>query len=71
MLDAIAPGVLVAQAMGRWGNWFNQELYGRPTDLPWALEIDPPTGRTATPTSRRTTRRSSTSACGTWRPSRS
>lgn len=40
MLDAIAPGVLVAQALGRWGNWFNQELFGRPTDLPWALEID-------------------------------
>jgi prolipoprotein diacylglyceryl transferase len=41
LLDAMAPGVLVAQAIGRWGNWFNQELYGRPTDLPWALEIDP------------------------------
>ena len=41
MLDAIAPGVLVAQAIGRWGNWFNQELFGRPTDLPWGLEIDP------------------------------
>ncbi len=40
MLDALAPGVLVAQALGRWGNWFNQELYGRPTDLPWGLEID-------------------------------
>ncbi|WP_246851236.1 prolipoprotein diacylglyceryl transferase [Nocardioides xinjiangensis] len=40
LLDAMAPGVLVAQAVGRWGNWFNQELYGRPTDLPWALEID-------------------------------
>ncbi len=40
VLDAVAPGVLVAQAIGRWGNWFNQELYGRPTDLPWALEID-------------------------------
>jgi prolipoprotein diacylglyceryl transferase len=40
LLDAIAPGVLVAQALGRWGNWFNQELFGRPTDLPWALEID-------------------------------
>jgi prolipoprotein diacylglyceryl transferase len=39
--DAIAPGILVAQAIGRFGNWFNQELYGRPTDLPWALEIDP------------------------------
>lgn len=41
VLDALAPGVLVAQAIGRWGNWFNQELYGRPTDLPWGLEIDP------------------------------
>ncbi len=40
MLDALAPGVLVAQALGRWGNWFNQELFGRPTDLPWGLEID-------------------------------
>ena len=40
LLDALAPGVLVAQAMGRWGNWFNQELYGGPTDLPWGLEID-------------------------------
>ena len=40
LLDAIAPGVLVAQAIGRWGNYFNQELYGSRTDLPWALEID-------------------------------
>jgi prolipoprotein diacylglyceryl transferase len=40
VLDAMAPGVLVAQAVGRWGNWFNQELFGRPTDLPWGLEID-------------------------------
>ena len=40
VLDAIAPGVLVAQAIGRWGNWFNQELFGKPTDLPWGLEID-------------------------------
>ncbi len=40
MLDTLAPGVLVAQAIGRWGNWFNQELYGRPTDVPWALKID-------------------------------
>ncbi|MEU3194175.1 prolipoprotein diacylglyceryl transferase [Streptomyces sp. NPDC006992] len=39
--DAVAPGIVLAQALGRWGNWFNQELYGRPTDLPWALEIDP------------------------------
>ena len=38
--DAVAPGLLVAQAIGRFGNWFNQELFGRPTDLPWALEID-------------------------------
>ena len=41
MSDALAPGVLVAQAIGRWGNWFNQELFGKPTDLPWGLEIDP------------------------------
>ena len=41
MLDALAPGVLVAQAIGRWGNWFNQELFGKPTDLPWGLKIDP------------------------------
>ena len=39
--DAIAPGLLVAQAVGRLGNWFNQELFGGPTDLPWGLEIDP------------------------------
>ena len=37
----VAPALPLAQAIGRWGNWFNQELYGRPTDLPWALEIDP------------------------------
>jgi prolipoprotein diacylglyceryl transferase len=40
MADALAPGILLAQAVGRWGNWFNQELFGRPTDLPWGLEID-------------------------------
>ncbi|MCD1144041.1 prolipoprotein diacylglyceryl transferase [Kocuria sp. LUK] len=39
--DAVAPGLLLAQAIGRWGNWFNQELFGRPTDLPWGLRIDP------------------------------
>jgi prolipoprotein diacylglyceryl transferase len=38
--DAIAPGLALGQAIGRWGNWFNQELFGKPTDLPWALEID-------------------------------
>lgn len=37
--DAIAPGIALAQALGRWGNWFNQELYGRETTLPWGLEI--------------------------------
>ncbi|WP_103935790.1 prolipoprotein diacylglyceryl transferase [Thermomonospora echinospora] len=39
--DAIAPGLALAQAIGRWGNWWNQELYGRPLDTWWALEIDP------------------------------
>ncbi len=37
--DALAPGLLLAQALGRFGNWFNQELFGLPTDLPWGLEI--------------------------------
>jgi len=41
LLDAVAPGIVVAQAIGRLGNWFNQELFGRPTTLPWGLEIDP------------------------------
>lgn len=40
-LDAAAPGLLLAQAIGRVGNWWNQELFGEPTDLPWGLEIDP------------------------------
>jgi len=39
--DALAVGLPLAQAIGRLGNWFNQELYGRPTTLPWGLEIDP------------------------------
>jgi len=39
-MDAVAPGLLLAQGIGRWGNWFNQELYGKPTKLPWALKID-------------------------------
>lgn len=39
-LDAAAPGLLLAQAIGRWGNYFNQELFGGPTTLPWALQID-------------------------------
>ena len=37
--DALAPGVLLAQAIGRFGNWFNGELFGKPTTLPWGLEI--------------------------------
>jgi prolipoprotein diacylglyceryl transferase len=41
VLDAVAPAILVAQAIGRLGNWFNQELFGRPTTLPWALQIAP------------------------------
>jgi prolipoprotein diacylglyceryl transferase len=40
-LDACAPAIALAQAIGRWGNWFNQELFGRPTSLPWGLRIDP------------------------------
>jgi len=39
-LDVAAPGLLLAQAIGRIGNWWNQELYGKPTKLPWALKID-------------------------------
>ena len=40
LLWAAAPAIPVAQAIGRWGNWWNQELFGRPTSLPWGLEID-------------------------------
>ncbi|MGH3508719.1 MAG: prolipoprotein diacylglyceryl transferase family protein, partial [Nocardioidaceae bacterium] len=40
LADALAPGIVLAQAMGRWGNYFNQELFGRPTTLPWGLKID-------------------------------
>ncbi len=56
ILTAAAPAIPAAQAIGRWGNWFNQELFGRPTDLPWALEIDDahnlgyPSGTTFHPT---------------------
>ncbi|MFB9475021.1 prolipoprotein diacylglyceryl transferase [Nonomuraea salmonea] len=38
--DTVAPGIAIGQAIARWGNWFNQELYGSPTTLPWGLEID-------------------------------
>lgn len=41
LLDVVAPAIPVAQAIGRLGNWFNQELFGRPTEVPWGLEIDP------------------------------
>jgi prolipoprotein diacylglyceryl transferase len=55
-LTCAAPALPLAQAIGRWGNYFNQELFGRPTDLPWALEIDDahnlgyPSGTTFHPT---------------------
>jgi prolipoprotein diacylglyceryl transferase len=41
LADAAAPGLILAQAIGRWGNYFNQELFGRPSDLPWAIRIAP------------------------------
>lgn len=41
LADALAPAVVIAHAIGRWGNYFNQELFGRPTELPWGLEIAP------------------------------
>ncbi|MGZ4396730.1 MAG: prolipoprotein diacylglyceryl transferase [Gaiellaceae bacterium] len=41
MMDCIAPGLLLAQGIGRLGNWWNQELFGKPTTLPWGLKIDP------------------------------
>lgn len=40
-LDLLIPGVALAQAIGRWGNFFNQEIYGLPSTLPWAIYIDP------------------------------
>lgn len=41
LMDVAAPCLPLAQAIGRWGNYFNQELFGRPTDLPWGLQVDP------------------------------
>ncbi|MEC9211221.1 MAG: prolipoprotein diacylglyceryl transferase family protein, partial [Actinomycetota bacterium] len=40
VMDGVAPALALAQCIGRWGNYFNQELFGRPTNLPWGLEID-------------------------------
>ncbi len=40
LADLLAPGVIIGQAIGRWGNYFNQELFGRPTTLPWGIPID-------------------------------
>lgn len=51
-LDIVAPGLILAQAIGRWGNFFNQELYGYPTDLPWESTL---TRRTGSPDLRITT----------------
>ena len=51
LADALAPGIVLAQAIGRWGNWFNNELYGRATSRPWGLRIyewDPAAGHAVT-----------------------
>ena len=63
LADAFAPGILLAQVIGRFGNYFNQELFGKPSDLPWGVEIDPENrpGR-ATSRPRRSIRSSSTRA---------
>jgi len=47
ILSAAAPAIAVAQAIGRWGNWFNQELFGGPTTLPWALRVSASTAKKA------------------------
>ena len=39
IISCAAPAIAIAQAIGRWGNWFNQELFGQPTTLPWALKV--------------------------------
>ncbi len=49
-MDAVAPGLLLAQAIGRWGTWWNQELYGKKTTLPWGLKIDAHPGELFHPT---------------------
>lgn len=47
IVSCAAPAIPVAQAIGRWGNWWNQELFGRPTDVPWALSVSAETARDA------------------------
>lgn len=47
LLTCVAPALPLAQAIGRWGNWFNEELFGRPTTLPWALEVSDAAARRA------------------------
>ncbi len=65
LLDAIVPGLPLAQAIGRWGNYFNQELFGGPSDLPWAVEIDPDVAASAGHRDVETfTRPSSMNRCG-------
>ena len=63
-LDIAAPGLLCAQAIGRIGNYFNQELFGRPTSLPWGLQIDPANRPPATSSTPPSSRHSSTSSSG-------
>ena len=65
LADALAPGIVLAQAIGRWGNWFNQELFGKPTTLPWALAIDADHRPRGTNISAHSTRRSCTNRYGT------
>ena len=66
MLDALAPGVLVAQALGRWGNYFNQELFGIRPSCRGRSRSRRSTARPASRSSPPSTRRSSTSASGAW-----
>jgi prolipoprotein diacylglyceryl transferase len=66
-MDVAAPGLLIAQAIGRIGNYFNQELFGKPTDLPGRSRSTPPTGQQATRSSPASTQPSSTSCSSTSR----
>jgi phosphatidylglycerol---prolipoprotein diacylglyceryl transferase len=64
--DALAPGLVIAQAIGWRGNYFNQELFGRPTTLPWAVRIDPANRPADTPEIALYHPTFCASACGTW-----